>query len=394
MKILYCALFVLVLVSCKRNTETKNISVECIPVYLNDNGNDRMSDFIHKIEVISLQTDTNCLISTYSKMDYCEELEMYIIMDKELIVSLFSKDGKFIANSKSVMGDGPEEYRTAVDVIYNPYSKSIEILNPYGTIYRYDTSFRFIEKMSLDRNSQIFVRFTPLDRNQYILTPVVTGFKDAAMYFCDYDKNIIGLPISYEEDCFASVSMNYNPFFKIDGDLFFSPLFFNYMFYKVNPYTQTILPIMQLDFKDKAVHKNDLVKQFGTTSKESINREDVERNFKVLSNTNDYLRNSNIPIPIIKFFNDKYVYLFILQKDETISYIYDRHKKQSYMQTAKSEVRLNFCFYIDDNILVSMVQPYEIENYVDEKLMDKKYLNVIKNIEEDNNPIIIKYYLQ
>ena len=82
---------------------------------------------------LPLHTDTNSIISTYKKIDYCDELDMFIILDKELVVSLFSGDGQFIANSKNVIGEGPNEYRTAVDVIYNPFSRAIEILNPYGT---------------------------------------------------------------------------------------------------------------------------------------------------------------------------------------------------------------------------------------------------------------------
>lgn len=41
-----------------------------------------------------------------------------------------------------------------------------------------------------------------------------------------------------------------------------------------------------------------------------------------------------------------------------------------------------------------MVQPFEIENYIDKKLLDKKSLDTMGNIKEDDNPIIVKYYLK
>ena len=174
MKIIFYLLPLLVLLSCSQNQKADNLSIEVISINLDKKENEEMSEFIEKIELVPLHTDTNSIISTYKKIDYCDELDMFIILDKELVVSLFSGDGQFIANSKNVIGEGPNEYRTAVDVIYNPFSRAIEILNPYGTIYRYNTSFQFIEKISLEQNSKIFSRFVSISNNEYILTPVMS----------------------------------------------------------------------------------------------------------------------------------------------------------------------------------------------------------------------------
>lgn len=236
-----------------------------------------MSEFIEKIELIPLQTDTNSIISTYNKIDYSKELDMFIILDKQLTVSLFSGNGQFIANSKNAIGEGPNEYRTAVNVIYNPFSKFIEILDPYGTIYRYNTSFQFIEKMSLKQNSKIFSRFIPLNKNEYILIPVVSGYKDATIVFCNYKNNEIVKSISYKEDCISSITMNYNPFFTINDDLILSPLCLNYNFYQVNQMDQNITPIAKLNFKKNTIQKKSLIKKFGNPFRDSNKREDVKK---------------------------------------------------------------------------------------------------------------------
>ena len=133
MKIIFYLLPLFVLLSCSQNQKADNLSIEVISINLDKKENEEMSEFIEKIELVPLHTDTNSIISTHKKIDYCDELDMFIILDKELVVSLFSGDGQFIANSKNVIGEGPNEYRTAVDVIYNPFSRAIEILNPYGT---------------------------------------------------------------------------------------------------------------------------------------------------------------------------------------------------------------------------------------------------------------------
>lgn len=394
MKIIFYLLPLLVLLSCSQNQKADNLSIEVISINLDKKENKEMSEFIEKIELVPLHTDTNSIISTYKKIDYCDELDMFIILDKELVVSLFSGDGQFIANSKNVIGEGPNEYRTAVDVIYNPFSRAIEILNPYGTIYRYNTSFQFIEKISLEQNSKIFSRFVSISNNEYILTPVMSGYKDATIVFCNYNKKKIIKSISYEEDCISSITMNYNPFFTSNNNLIFSPLCLNYSFYQVDRVNQDISPIIKLDFGDNTIQKESLVEKFGNSSQENENREDIERNLKTLNDINSFLLKSSASIPIIKFFNEQYIYTYSIQNNNRISYIYNRKNKQSYMQTNNSQTKLIFCLGINNNCLYSAIQPYELEEYVDKNLLHADYQSIVSKINDEDNPIIVKYYLK
>lgn len=394
MKIAFFILSLLILLSCSKNQKTNNSSIEVISIDLDKKENKEMSDFVEKIELIPLQTDTNSIISTYNKIDYCEELDMFIILDKQLIVSLFSRDGQFIANSKDVIGDGPNEYRTAVDVIYNPFSRAIEILNPFGTIYRYDTSFKFIEKITLKQNSKIFSRFISLSENEYILTPVMSGYKDAAILFCNYEENEIVKSVSYEEECISSLTMNYNPFFSTNDDLILSPLCFNYSFYKIDITNKDIIPTMKLDFGTNTIQKKSLIKKFGNPSFDSEKRNSVEKNLKTLKSMNSFLLNSNASIPIIKLYNEQYVYVYIIQNNNRISFIYNRKSKQSFIQTNSSPTKLIFCLGINNNCLYSAVQPYELEEYVDRNLLHIDSQSVINKISEEDNPVIVKYYLK
>ncbi|WP_106831895.1 6-bladed beta-propeller [Parabacteroides pacaensis] len=394
MKRLDLVILVLVtFIACNQKIKLENTFVESIPIDLDKTENKNLSDFVRNIELVPLYTDINCLVSTYNKFAYYKEIGMFLIMDKDLVVSLFSKEGQFIASSKAVMGVGPGEYRTAVDAIYNPYTKNIEILTPYGKIYRYDTSFHFVEEKSLEQSTQVFARFVPLQKNKYVLTPVILGDKDIAIYFCDYDQKEIGKPIRYDEDYISSLTMNYNPFLKLNNDLYFSPLCFNYMFYKILPESQQLQPIMKLDFGSHTVHKKDIVNRFGTASKTISKQEDRTFNYSVMDNVNNYLL-ENTAVPAIKFFNEKYVYVLVLKNGKRITYIYDRKTKRSYMQTNENPIRLSFCLDIDDTVLFAAVQPYELEKLIDIKLLDEKSKQALANIQEDDNPIIVKYYLR
>ena len=188
--------------------------------------------------------------------------------------------------------------------------------------------------------------------------------------------------------------MNYNPFFTSNNNLIFSPLCLNYSLYQVDRVNQDISPIIKLDFGDNTIQKESLIEKFDNSSQETENREDIERNLKTLNDINSFLLKSSASIPIIKFFNEQYIYTYSIQNNNRISYIYNRKNKQSYMQTNNSPTKLIFCLGINNNCLYSAIQPYELEEYVDKNLLPTDYQSIVSKINDEDNPIIVKYYLK
>ena len=62
--------------------------------------------------------------------------------------------------------------------------------------------------------------------------------------------------------------------------------------------------------------------------------------------------------------------------------------------TNETSLKMPFCFSINDNVLYSIVESYEIERYINENYMSEVTLNKIRNLNEEDNPVIIKYYLR
>jgi len=395
-KILHIALFLIFIsfYSCNHNTRMEKSVIQIIPVNVDRENVFKPSDFIEKIEIVPLQTDTDYLVSTYQKMTYNKDSGLFIILDKDLSVYLFSNDGTIFSNSKSVQGQGPGEYSTIVDVIYNPYTKAIELLDPYGTIYRYDLSFHFIEKVGLNQNSIVFSRFAPVNINQYILTPVLIGKNDAVIYFCNYENKKMSEAISYEDEYIATIAMNYNLFFTENNRTYFSPIGLDYYFYQIDYEKQSLIPILQLDFGSKNVDKNEIKKKFGNFSNSSKSQTKFENNRRLMAKINEFLLNSNKPLPIIKFFNDRYIYVYFLNNKTRNTFIYNRATKKSFLQTADDSLQLYFCLDIEDNVLIAMAQSYELDKYVDTQFMDNENILKMKAIKEDDNPVVIKYYLK
>ena len=392
-KIFYTLFCILTSISSCQNHQQAEIStIETINVHI-DNKNSILN-LIDDIEIIPLQTDTNCLISTFDKLEYYKDSELYLIFDNRQVISLFSKDGHFISNSQSMIGDGPQNYQIAVDAIYNSFNKCIEILSPYGDIYQYDIHFNFIKKKKINSNSLIFTRFFPINETQYILTPVIRGYEDAVIYIYDFNKEEISNPISYQNDCITTLRMNYNPFTLINKSIFISPLCLNYYFYRFSAEEQKLIPFIKLDFENKSISKKNLIKQFGNPESKMNNQDEIKKNFKILNNMNSKLLNSEEYLPVIKMINDNYIYIYIIKGKDRITYLYDRIKKRSYTQTNNSSFKMNFCLNIEGNTLTSIIQPYEVDDYLNTSIIPPKELEKLKIIKEDDNPIIVKYKLK
>lgn len=75
-------------------------------------------------------------------------------------------------------------------------------------------------------------------------------------------------------------------------------------------------------------------------------------------------------------------------------YIYNRRKKEGYLIKVNTPFRMYPCFGIDDNILLACCQPAELFQYVERRFMTSKEIAKMEQLKEEDNPVIIKYYLK
>lgn len=380
------------MISCFSKKTEKEDKTEVIPLNLSTH-NQNMSEAIKDITLIPLETNDDCLIKSYTKIDFYPQINRYLILDSNLNVLLFSETGKFVSSSKDLMGEGPEEYLTIVDALYNPYFDCIELLTPYGLIYRYDLSFHFIEKISLDQTDIVFNRFFCYEEDKYVMT--TSSFNELSEHVClfDYKNKELIKAISYEKDFItSSVNMNFNPFFFVEKNIVFSPLGLDYNFYALDVDEQTLEPMITLNLKKENISKDFIVRKFGRKSR-SRERKSIENNMEIERSLFDYLINSTYPLPLIKILNESYLYCHFLKNKERINMLYDKKKNVSYFQDKSSPFKLHFSLILNENKLIAFSQPFDVEKYISNELLDEKSKIVINTINEDDNPIIIVYNL-
>ena len=376
---------------CSSKDKKMNVEIERIPINVYNISLDA-SSFIDKIELVPLETNDSSLLHKYGKVMYDKETDVYAVYTRDQVIFTFSGNGDFISNSKKMQGQGPDEYYMVVDMKFNPYLKGIDLLNPYGTIYTYSSDFKLLGRRKIKPEFPID-HLMALNLEEYIFTypflwtnqeVAFANLKTQQVYNADY-SGTISSGNSMAKDCF----------YKIGDDFYFIPPGINYYFYRIDTKGMKLIPIMYLDFGDLEIKEADLPGR--AMGKRVDSDEERARVVKEAQERAQFLRHSNNHIvPLIKFFNDDYVYVYFVKSTQGAgsNFIYNRKTKKSFLTKEDKPFIMNFCFGIVDNVLLSIRQPEYVSRLVDRRLMSTEEIYKMEQLKEDDNPVIIKYYLK
>lgn len=380
----------IIVVACSPSSN-KNVldGVEVVPVEINNASKDA-SSFILKIEIIPLETNDSSIFHKCHKIIYDKSMDMYALCTSNQIVYTFSGDGKYIDNSERMNGQGPKEYNMVLDINFNPYLKGIDMLNPYGTIYTYSPTFELLSKRQF--KSEFPVNYLmALDSDNYIFNhPFVWTDQEVSFVNLKKQKSVN----ARYSGTISGNTMSHDCFYRIGEHFYFVPFGVNYYFYQIDAREKKLTPIIYLDMGDAEVKADGLPgraagKRNSTDEeKREITKEATERYL--------FLKKSQNLLPILKFFNDEYVYVYLAKTDRGYGshFIYNRKSKEGFLVKDGKPFIMYPCFGIVDNVLLSICQPDRISQVVVRKLMAPKEIQKMEQLTEDDNPVIVKYYLK
>lgn len=319
---------------------------------------------------------------------------MYAIYSKNQIVHIFSGAGDFIANSKKVKGEGPQEYHMAVDIKFNPYLKGIDLLSPYGTVYTYNPTFELLSKKTI-KPEFYFNALIALSLDEYLFT-VPSIWVNQEVTFANFRTQQLN-NAGYTGTISSDNTMDKECFYERGDSLYFIPKGINYYFYRIDKEKKTLVPIIYLDFgnyeiQEKSLPGTGIGKRIGTAISKSDNERD--RISKGMRERAEYLRASDAIIPLMKFFNDDFVYVLFARGEKLAGhFIYNRKKKEGYLMDNQKPFTMPPCFGIEDNVLMAIVDAYYVQRVVDTSLMSPQEIGKMEQLREEDNPVILKYYL-
>ena len=375
---------VLLLPSCNKKeiikTETQIVSIDM------DRSKELSDvDLFEKIELIPLETQDASLVGRLKKIITVKD-KYYITVDEKHIVTIFDNNGKYISNSSKMYGNGPGEYMIYSDIAYNSQTNKIEILNSTG-IKAYDNQFDFSYKRELPDN-MLFHRFYPIGSDEYILINGI--YNPESLYFFDSKKSAFSDTITY--DHFATVTANNPPFSQVGSTQYFCPYSASYYIFTLDCQKHSLTPVFQFDFGSKNIDPKQL-SRFGLNGREK----NPENEYSVGTEINDFLLNeSNLPLPLKSLVSDQYLVTWIIRNNKPYYNIYNTKTKKGQLMPYPSKIkdRNPYFFAIDGNVLIALVQPYELSNYVDMNLVNPEDKEKVKQLTEESNPVIVRYYIK
>lgn len=387
---LTAVLLLTIICSCSTNNKNLPKGIEVIPVDLEHVAKEA-SSFLEKIEIVPLETNDSSLLHRCNKVIYDKDMDLYFIYTSDQIVYTFTGSGKYIANSKKMKGRGPEEYFMALDINVNPYLQGIDMLNPYGTIYTYSPTYELIQKRKIEPEFPIDFLMA-LDSVNYIFNHPFL-WTDQELTFVNLKTNQ-STGAYYQGTISSGNNMSHHCFYHIGDNFYYVPFGLNYYIYKINVNEKKLEPMMYLDFGDYEVKSEGL--PGCATGKRTDSDEERRRISDGATERYQYLRNSTNILPLLKFFNDDYVYAYLAKTSIGYGshYIYNRNSKESYLCKEGEPLIMYPCFGIEDNALLSICNPEYVPKVVDSKIMSQEEIEKMEALKEDDNPVIVKYYLK
>lgn len=389
MKKINIIILLTIICSCSPNNKKISDGIERIPVEVDKVSRDALS-FLEKIEIIPLETNDSSLLYRCNKVIYDKSTDLFAIYTSDQIIYTFSGGGKYIDNSKRRNGQGPKDYIMVLDINFNPYLKGIDLLNPYGTIYTYSPTFELLAKRKFKPEFPVDYFFA-LDTNDYIFTnPFI--WTDQEVSFVNLETQQV-INANYE-GTISGNTMAHSCFYNIGEHFYFVPLGLNYYFYRIDTKEKKLEAIMYLDFGKSEVKADGLPGRAGGKRTDS----DDERRKITEEATERYqfLKKSGEILPLLKFFNDDYVYLYLAKavRGYGSHFIYNRKTKKGFLLKDGKPFVMYPCFGITDNILFAICQPDMVSQYIDRSLMSPQEIYKMEQLKEDDNPVILKYYLK
>ena len=362
------------------NKHHSTIDSDAICITINPDRSEKLDieTLFASIEVIPLESSAVSLFSKCDKMFFFEE-KYYILDRKAACIYVFNADGTFLRSSKSKQGNGPGEYYCIADFDISK-DKHIEILDVSAyKIRKYDDEFNFLDEIDIPKKMYPISTFKCLNNELYAFYSSRSSDANDELKVYSFSQNrivesvkgYISIP-----SLRVGVTQPYS-FYELKEDVFFSFPYSNDKIYKIDSKEGCIKEIFRYDFGNH-----------------SFPFERIDTHVSIFE---DVIKGSKeYAFPICRGENENFLFTFIMYQEKQYLLLYEKVLKQSnlYSCTFRDGKILLPPTLVDDNFLYVVAEQNWLEHLIAERLLVVKAKDAIKNIHEDDNPVILKYCLR
>lgn len=387
-KVLF-SLWCIVFSACSSHKKGGADGVERIRVDVHSPTSD-LSSFVEKMEIVPLETTDSSLLHHFDKLVYNKEMDMFAITTRDQTVFTFSGDGSFIGSSARMQGEAPNQYYMALDMQFNSEMKGIDILSPGGTVYTYSPTFDFLSKKAVKFEFPVD-HFMPLGGDNYVFTyPFL--YTDQEVAFANMKTGQV--THTHYEGTVSGNGMGRDCFYKLGHDFYFVPIDLNYSFYRIHPETKKLSRVMYLDFGDAAISGDALP---GTaTGKRTDSEEERSKLSQSCLERRDFVKQSNDFVPYIKLLSEDYVYVHVRKGKVGYGghFVFNRKTKSQFFLWDDKRLLMAPCLAITGDVLLAYCPIDQLSEVARRDLMTDDEWRKMEQLNEDDNPVILKYYLK
>lgn len=350
-------------------------------LFINPQESEKMdlSDFIDSICIIPLETADNSLIKRSVNLKIVNH--QYFINDSREQLLVFDECGNYLYSSKKKAGNGPNEYLTLMD--FDIINDKIEIFDALGYKMRvYNEDMDYVEEFILNRDILPAERYFKLNDDLYVFQESdKTGF-NLKLYSKKrneiLEKIEVSSSVSDEKKQFVGVTPH--PFLAYNGKYYATSFFPSNELYEFDPISLKLSLVLRTDFGKY----NFSIEQMSSSVNSSV----------------DYLKDNSDKFAFVgaKYLlpHHKLVF-FSYGKIHPLHLAYFSEKANSvkvYYNEPYSKEQMPIPDLVENNYLYYVCEPQYLSYHVDTMLMVKKDILKMKIINEDDNPIIIRYKLK
>lgn len=369
---IYC---ILLLTGCNKHT-VKNDNT--IKVEISSARPMVLSELIESIIPIPLETVDESLVK------YITQLKIhngkFYINNHRRNVLVFDENGKYLWNTASRIGQGPEDYYYAfsIDIADDGLLSIYEGVS--SRVREYDSSLRLKASYNLNapdstRSALEMRMHVKIDKDLYLLRdPGYTYY-----YSVLQDSVFLSKHEYYEGDKCPLIANDFR-FLKNERNIYFSPNYICDTLYQVNVEKQIMEPIVIYDLGNRKLDVNKFPNDMPTDYYKDL----IQNTDKII--LSDKLHFSFGDYAFANCFATQESYLIHHNKNG-VTTVYKNGKERLLAPQAVYEDKLIYAVWPD--VAQKIIKSPSIKD-----LMGKESMKVIENLKEDDNPILLCYKLK
>jgi len=354
-----------------------------IEVDLNNPQKASLFDYFTHIELIPLETNDDVLIDGRRGPTFTFYNNRYYYADTPIgsncVVYVFDEAGNFIFKLDKT-GQGPGEWQRFDKMVINPITENLELLNGFGLLFIYDLQGNHVKTIKVTDSDLLAVHdLVAINEKTYVFI----SYFHQPYKIIYYDlENMKILHNEYEEERFEN-HFGGNPFSHYNEQWYFHRVFNNEV-YKLG--SDSLIKAYSIEFKNyinniKSIDY-DALRQRMREPEGRYALRDAANNFYGLY----YLHQNNM-----------YVLVQIRKGEEFYNLMYDKSKQKGKFIENFDESVIFTPVIVNNEYVLAMCNHGELDQYINEEMLDesnRQKLRTLKNAQEEQNPIILKYYFK